>query len=82
MKLEYKKAALKYMAVLDKPTRERIRASIDGLLKVPPEGDIKRLQGTKAVEFRLRVGKYRILFSCDDDILTVNAIDSRGDIYK
>lgn len=49
----------------------------DGLV-----GDIKRLQGSS--DFRLRVGKWRIILSADvsNRIIEVELIDVRGDIYK
>lgn len=81
MNIIYKKSALKFLKTTDKSTRENILASIEGLTKIPPEGDIKILQGRKS-EYRLRVGKYRIIYELQNDILTLIDIGSRGDIYK
>lgn len=47
----------------------------------PPEGDIKSLKGTNN-EYRLRVGKYRIIYHYENDNLVILDIGSRGDIYK
>jgi len=44
-------------------------------------GDIKPLSGRKS-EYRLRVGKYRILFFIENENVHVVKIDTRGDIYK
>ena len=45
--------------------------------------DVKKLQGTD-VHYRLRVGKYRFLFTVLNDKVLVYFYDvgSRGDIYK
>jgi mRNA-degrading endonuclease RelE of RelBE toxin-antitoxin system len=32
--------------------------------------------------FRLRVGKYRIIYQAENEQIKVIAIDARGDIYK
>jgi mRNA interferase RelE/StbE len=44
--------------------------------------DIKKLQGEPY--FRLRVGKWRIIFDRDDEIkiIAIEKIKSRGDVYK
>ena len=71
---------------MDKPTKKRIKAAIEGLTLVPPKGDIKQLQGYKDGRFRLRVGQYRIIYKYDNngtvEILLILDIGARGDIYK
>ena len=44
--------------------------------------DIKKLQGHNM--YRMKVGNIRILYTVDDviKIISVEEIDSRGDIYK
>ena len=44
--------------------------------------DIKTLQGR--LGFRLRVGKWRVIYHKDDDAMIILVVDagSRGDIYK
>ena len=44
-------------------------------------GNIKPLSGRKG-EYRMRVGKYRILFYIKDEDMYVVKIDTRGDVYK
>ena len=88
MKIEYSKQAAKFIASQVKSTKQRIKKAIEeGLTKTPPKGDIKPLQGYTVKTFRLRVGKYRIIYRYDTDtdeqrILFISDIDSRGDIYK
>lgn len=86
MQIEYSKKAVKYIEKLDRPTKQRIKAGIEGLTKQPPEGDIKLLQGYTDGRKRLRVGKYRIIYNHlpngKVEILYIINVDSRGDIYK
>ena len=85
MKIKYTKIALKVLQGYDRPTRENIREKIIGLTKTPPVGDIVPMSGSDN-EFRLRVGKYRVIYEYiiqnDIKILMINKIDSRGGIYK
>lgn len=86
MQIRYSKKAVKYINGLDKPTKQRMKAAIEGLTAEPPKGDIKTLQGFSDGRKRLRVGKYRIIYNYLPDgeivILYIMNIDSRGDIYK
>lgn len=86
MQIEYSKKAVKYINACDKPTKQRIRAGIEGLAEQPPRGDIKALQGFTDGRKRLRIGKYRIIYNYLGneviEILYIMNIDSRGDIYK
>ncbi len=86
MEIRYSRKAAKYISGLDRPTKQRIKAAIEGLAETPPKGDIKPLQGYKDGRKRLRVGKYRIIYNIlpndEVEILYVINVDSRGDIYK
>jgi mRNA interferase RelE/StbE len=74
------KAAVKYLEKLDVPTKQRIKAALDGLAKEPPEGDIRQLTGQDG--YRLRVGDYRILFDMAGTEIIVYNIGPRGQAYK
>ncbi len=63
MQIEYSKKAAKYINALDRPTKQRIKAAIEGLTEEPPKGDIKTMQGFTDGRKRLRVGKYRIIYN-------------------
>lgn len=83
-KVQLKKQATKYVKKQDTPTRERLKAGILKLKLYPFENmDIEPLDGLNDWA-RLRIGKYRILFSIDwiHRVVTVEEIDTRGDIYK
>lgn len=69
-------------ALADRITQQRIKDEIDGLLEIPPKGDIKVMQGQPVGTYRLRVGKYRIVYEIISDTLRILNIGSRGDIYK
>jgi mRNA interferase RelE/StbE len=51
------------------------------LLQENLSGDIKKLKGSKN-QYRLRVGKYRILFELESTTITVYDIGNRKDIYR
>jgi len=71
---------------MDKDVKQRIKAGIEGLTEVPPLGDIKMMQGINPPGYRLRVGKYRVLYQYhqvgDKQALLIKDVGSRGDIYK
>ena len=85
MEIEYKKEALKNLSGYNRQIREHILNDIDGLTENPPVGDIKPMTDRKN-EYRLRSGKYRIIyeyiFRNNEKILSIIKIDSRGEIYK
>lgn len=85
-KSDTQKSAVKALESLDRPTKARIRAGIHGLTQKPPLGDIKAMQGYHDGRFRLRVGKYRIVYrygvESQLEILYIMDIGSRRDIYK
>ena len=63
LQIEYSKTAVKFINKMDRPTKQRIKAAIEGLTEQPPKGDIKTLQGYTDGRKRLRVGKYRIIYN-------------------
>lgn len=75
MEIQYSKQALKFLKKQDVPTRKRIINAINLLA-----GDVKALQGRN--DYRLRVGDYRIIFDINGNILLIEAIGNRGQIYK
>jgi len=75
----YLKSAFKSLERYDNSTRKRIINAIERI----PQGDIKKLKGEKYPPlYRLRVGKYRIIYHIEDDNIVIAEIDTRGDIYK
>jgi len=82
MKTIFSKTAYKAILRLDNIAKQRIKTAIDGLTQSPPQGDIKQMQGYSIKSYRLRVGKYRIVYRYDQNVLFISDIDSRGGIYK
>lgn len=82
-KLIYHKSAVKFIAKLDKTSQERIVAGLNGLLSLPPKGDIKRLKGHTDL-YRLRTGSFRVIFNIDhqEKVVFIQAVGNRGDIYE
>lgn len=77
MQIEYSKKAVKYINSADKPIKGRLKEAIEKI----PLGDIKKLQGVDN-GYRLRVGDLRVLFSIEDDIIYIDNILPRGQVYK
>jgi mRNA interferase RelE/StbE len=66
---------------LDPPVRRRIVESLDRFVADPLGGDIRKL---KPLEWRLRVGDWRVRFSFDDErrLIVVLRVLPRGRAYR
>lgn len=76
MEIRYSKQAAKFLLKQPKHTQQRIITAINKL----PSGDVKKMQGESL--YRLRVGDFRILFSKTGEILMIEKIGNRGEVYK
>lgn len=76
MEINYSKQAAKFLQKQDRTTQIRIITAINKL----PNGDVKKLQGRAG--YRLRVGNFRIIFDKSGNVLYIEEIDNRGQIYK
>ncbi len=88
-KLIVKRKAMSYLKRLPKDEQHRIAHAINNLLAllsgklvIPP--DIRPLKGEYEGFFRIRVGKYRIIYTIQENEkkLVIRAVESRGDVYK
>jgi mRNA interferase RelE/StbE len=77
--LEFRPTALKILESLPKDVRREIGFAIE-LLQRNFAGDIKKLKGHK-IEYRLRVGSYRVRFELIGNHLIVYDVGDRKDIY-
>ena len=78
-KITYLKSAYKVLSDYDMNTRKRI---IEAINKIP-QGDIKKLQGEKYPPlYRLRIGKYRVIYHVEQEEIIIAKFDTRGDVYK
>ena len=75
--IRYDKIAVKHIESLDRTYKQRIKTAIEKL----PFGDIKKLKGYQN-DYRLRVGNFRVLFSLENDIITIKDVLPRGEAYK
>ena len=82
--LKYRRQARNYLARMPVKIKSRIINQLHELQKNPddPTLDIDTLKGESG--YRLRVGRYRIIYTRYDDqlIIEVIRIRPRGDIYK
>ncbi|MCK7478184.1 MAG: type II toxin-antitoxin system RelE/ParE family toxin [Candidatus Moduliflexus flocculans] len=80
MTLSFSRRSIKFLAKCGLKTRTVI---IEAIGELPGKGDIRKLKGqTIKNTFRLRVGKYRVVYVDDGDEIRILKIDTRGDIYR
>ena len=83
-RLKYRRTARNYLARLPFKIKTAIVNKLHDLSANPdnPDLDIAVLKGRTA--FRLRIWKYRVVYTRHDDILIIEIgyIRSRGDVYK
>ena len=83
-KLKYRRSARNYLARLPMHVKSNIVNKLHDLAQNPddPDLDITILKGRMG--WRLRVGKYRVIYTRQDDALIIEIVKvrSRGDIYK
>lgn len=78
-KIVYLKRAFKSLETYELSIRKRIISNIEKI----PQGDIKKLKGEKHPPlYRLRIGKYRVIYHIENENIIIANIDTRGDIYK
>jgi len=85
-KIEVKPTAEKYYLKLDKKTRTRMKEALRELENTDDSilhPNVRALTGKLRGDFRLRVGKWRVLFTphIEKKTLYVFAIVPRGDAY-
>ena len=82
--LKYRRQARNYLARLPLKIKSAIINNLHELAANPdnPSFDIDVLKGRKG--FRLRVGQYRIIYTRQDDQLSIEVVRvrTRGDVYK
>lgn len=75
--------AKKFFQRLSRDTYLRFSTALHKLSADPLSGDVKKLRGDLPGAYRLRVGKWRVLFIRSDDMhrIEIVTIEKRGDIY-
>jgi len=81
-KVYFRKSVEKDLAVIPKKDLKKIIKRISGLAEAPRPQGCEKLTGLE--RYRLRQGRYRIVYSIQDDELTVWVVmvGHRKDIYR
>ena len=82
-RVEIRRSAERELEHLEAGQARRILSSIESLASIPRPRQSRKLIGSE-VSYRLRVGRYRVLYQVDDDtrVVSVFAIGHRRDIYR
>ncbi len=82
-KIKFKKSAEKELQKIPKNTLLKITNVIQQLASNPRPQGVKKLK-TFANNYRIRVGKYRVLYTIEDDFLIIEIIRvrHRKDAYR
>jgi mRNA interferase RelE/StbE len=78
-RLEVKHEARKQLKALSKEKRRNVGRRLDAL-QADLSGDVKKLTA-KTHEYRLRVGSLRVLFTLENDLISVYAVKDRKEAY-
>ena len=80
--IEIKKSAAKEIGKLPKRVLKRIIEKIESLAWEPRPSGCKKLSGEE--KYRIRVGRYRILYSIEEEILVVYVVKvgHRREVYE
>lgn len=76
MQINYSRQSVKFLKKQDTITQKRIISAVNKL----PNGDVKKLQERDG--YRLRIGNFRIIFDLNGNIIYIEEINNRGQIYK
>lgn len=82
--IQLSNSSKKFLQRSDKVTRERVINVIHALTENPYSyPGMMKLSGFEDI-FRIRIGKYRLIYQIYDEklLIFIQDIDSRGDIYK
>ena len=82
--LKFSKQAKKFIEKRDAKTRKQFKNVFLKLAENPYRDDLDVKKMKNADAFRLRIGKYRFIYTIDNDkvLIVVEKGDSRGDVYK
>ncbi len=75
------KSAQKSIADLPAVMKARVAAKLAELFAYPNVSGVKALKGALKGQYRVRVGSHRILFTFENSIITIVAVDDRKESY-
>ena len=81
---KFSKQAEKFLSRCEDELFRRIKKKANNLETNPVPSDAKRMQGYKKLTFRIRIGKYRVLYEIkeSENLIVVVKIDKREKIYN
>jgi mRNA interferase RelE/StbE len=79
-KLIVSEDAREQLRSLPKDRRQQIGERLNAL-QHGFEGDVKKLHGAEG-KYRLRVGRYRVLFRLEKDMIVIYAVKDRKEAYE
>lgn len=83
MKIAFTKNAKKDVESLDYATKKRIVTKLKWYMKQEyPLVFAEKLTDSRLGDYRYRIGEYRVIFEVIHDIVHVNKIGHRRDIYR
>jgi mRNA interferase RelE/StbE len=68
----FSKGAIKQLSKLPLEAQKRIQIKIDELAIEPRPNGVKKLEDDDL--YRIRVGRYRVIYQIQDDVLVVNIV--------
>lgn len=82
MRIQYSKQAENFLKKIQRKQRETIIFKIHQYADDPQslKNMVKKLQNSPFS--RLRIGNYRVIFDEDGNIMSIERIESRGNVYK
>ena len=78
MDIIYSKQAEKFLDSQNDRTFWRVKSAIGRL----PDGDVIKMKGYSKSTYRLTIGSFRVIFTREDNVISVIKIDNRGQVYK
>jgi mRNA interferase RelE/StbE len=83
-KLKYRRNARNFIARLPMKSKTAIVNKLHYLADNPDNPDLDTAVLNGRVGWRLRVGKFRVIYTRQDDMLIIEVVNvrSRGDVYK
>lgn len=81
-KIVFKQSVAKDLRQIPDKDVQRILQRIDGLANDPRPAGAEKLSGEE--KYRIRQGRYRILYMIDDNVITVTVVKvgHRRDVYR
>jgi mRNA interferase RelE/StbE len=80
-RLSYRPAVESALERMDPSIRSRLREALERYASTG-HGDVRPLHGEFRGLYRLRVGKWRVIFALEGELIRVISIDNRGQAYS